>query len=1129
MGLIGFLRNKTRTPKKRLKKGEEEEQAKETKGPTVLPEPETTENAEGTNSTELESSHFETEAVVTENPSVAIPNKENESTGKDDTDDDDEGGGKDPSDLDSTEDHSFEIVEIQKSEAPPLTPLETNGSKDESENNEASILEKFKAKSPPRRGSTVAERAAWLQNSAFKQDDKKTEEQFSPGSREKAKAKKMFWEGKRFQKETSSAPDPPSVRNKMDVQAKKKWLETFAFTPSGGGNMATEESPPEKRKHTIGLLPASPVNSGSFDKDGKEQVKTRTAMDLLKALDSYGKQSLHTDLFLDKEDDPYEWAYEVWFNKGLLPWRSSSFADDDTTIHESVRDLVISPSKSWASNKESSPTRPVNELKQAFIGSNTTPILSSDSKGTGEMATRSMMEDVSESQQSLIDGVPTLTQSDSLLSEVTGKAEPESDSLSLKDMATQIVDSQDELSTKAMTDFQNKASASSETRMVSVDGMKIDASQTNPTLLDEMRENKKQWSLSSEEKSPSKCVGRNPSDDVKSSGPADSSVDSYPVSCERGLITLNPSDNVSHSRSHDASSPAKVNDELGVDPSKQKQDAPMTAREEEEAASASVESNISHADHGDDLSNGFGDLKPPPLPVGPEADLVASDSSVQSEESQHDAENKDIETFGEFGDDEDEELQELFDLQQRILQKLRKESDDPPISEENEAGVILPNQLGEATEHHQDTEDKLEETCASIDSSEKLQRYGKQYFGSQYTSDSMDFLSVDGDSGVHLEPSVMTHASSITVEEVSTTDAVLLADSFDGKTCDSSKDAAASFELVDELRFQSEMNASNKSREHVFSWEEHQFDDSLVEIIDQAPVQPSRRVSTEENFVNQRGILRARGGRRPSADHAPAQPSRKVSVEGSGLGQVYETMSEYLLDLERSDFKMSRSSDHAPAQPMRKISVEGQDLIPMPGTNVMHKHDTAPITPVRVASVDDFSPQYTPDSLRRARARKIATAIRGQYVVWLVRSRTTAFRKSAEVPILSIFSSGTSEESNTVAAQEEAVPFVLPFLSVPPRLADKFRPRLQRPKPTLSPTERTRAKFLEFPMDAERRGQQEADDDLEKSFGVLKKRLRDYISPSRRKMVSDALQRFEAAKEQKTMYMRRAFTIRKKE
>eukprot|EP00977_Amphora_coffeiformis_P001391 scaffold287_cov173-Amphora_coffeaeformis.AAC.5 len=1123
MGLIGFLRNKTRSPKKRSKKGVQEGEPSTEKGPTILPEPETTEHAEGTNSTEPESSHFDTEAVVKETPSIAVPDKDSESTGKDDTNNDDE-GSEDPSDLEGVDDPSFEIVESPEKEGLPLAPIETNESKDDSENNEASILEKFKVKSPPRRGSTVAERAAWLQNSAFK-DDKKTEEDLSPGSHEKAKAKKMFWEGKAFQKETSNAPDPPSVRNKMDVQAKKKWLETVAFTPSGGGNMAVEECSPEKRKHTIGLLPASPVQSGSFDKDGKEETKTRTAMDLLKALDSFDKKPLHTDIYLNKEDDPYEWAYEVWFNNGLLLWRSSSFADDDATIHESVRGFLISPTKSWTSSKESSPTRPVNELKQAFIGSDTTPIASNDSKDTGEMATCSMME----SETSSVTDAPTVPQSDSLVSEVTEKAEPDSENQSSSNSVPQGADSQDGFSTKAMIDFQIQASTSLETSIAPDDVMKSDDSQTDPALPIEAKENRGPASPSSEKDLSSDFVVCNPFDDAQSSMPADSSADpsvdpnfsSYSVWHERGLIEWNPSDGIPPSRRRDVSFSAPVDDEgVYVDPSEPKQDAftretdlgAAGAIDDEEEQSA-VESSMSQTDPGHDLSAGFGDPKPPVLPAGPEPDLVASDGSV-SGDSQNDLVNVEHEAFGEIWDEDDEELQELFELQQNILEKFRKEeSDDLPISDEEvEAGDAPSNQPDEATEHYQGMEDNIEEVSASTDSSEKLQRYGKQYFGSQYTNDSMDFLSVDGDSGVHLEPSVMTHASSITVEE---SDAIPFADSFDGKTDDSSKDAAASFELMDEMQFHSEMSASSKSRAHVLSWTDDHFGDSRTEIKDQAPAQPSRMVSTEGNFGVQPSTLKQRGERRPSADHAPAQPYRKVSVEGLGLGPFYATGD--FSDPGRNDFETScRSLDHAPAQPMRKISVEGHELVPMPTTDGMSKHDTAPITPVRVKSVDDFSPQRTSDSLRKARAKKIATAIRSQYVMWLAKSRTKTFRKSAEAPILSIFSISIDMKEE-LAVEDESAPFVLPFLSVPPRLEGKFRPRLQREAPTPLPTGKARARM------------QEVDNERAKSFGALKQEFREYISPSRRKMQSDALQRFEAAKEQKTKYMRRAFTFRKKE
>lgn len=1203
MGLIGFLRKKKRTPSKTsgkpAKKGAAQQQqggdpTKKPEGPTIIPEPDTTtEHVEGTNSTELESSH-DAEAVVTvtEVPIAAAPptNKENESSTakEDDNDDDDDDSdheeSEESSDSEGMEDPSFEIVESPKAEVqPPLKPIETNESKEESEKVETSVLEKFKAKSPPRRGNKVAERAAWLQKSAFKEDGPKTpESSASPASREKAKAKKLFWEGKTFQKETSNAPDPPSMRNKTDVLAKKKWLETVAFTPSGGGNMKVEECTPEKRKHTMGLMPSSPVHSGSPDEE--ERPKTRTARDLLKALDSYDRQQLHTEIYLDKEDDPYEWAYENWFHEGLLPWRPSSFAEGDVTIYQSMREILDSPSKSRTGVEDSPDKSPrkldlespatspasksVKELRQSFMERTKAGVSAlTDSKDTGEMATSSTMDGVSGNDQSALADVPAIAQSESLVSqvsetqteptafEVAKEAEPSSKNQTPDESDAQTVESStdeapglegrlepnsaDECSNKAMVDLPTKPSTSLETTTLPDEALK---SVDSPTVsVSRGEETEEPTSPSTNRKLSWDCVVYSAVDDVPpaaSDSPAAPSHDpnfaAYSAWHEQGLIEWNPSDGIPPPRSGKLadSTPSPVATAVD-DPT-----SPGT-----ESASAALADTPT--DPGHDLSDGFGDPRPPALPIGPEPNLVGSDVSVQSDDSRRSSpvpdretstksyassssgmdesnsgtyENGEPESFGESWDD-DEELQELFELQQNILQKFRQEADDLLISDGEVDAEYKPSPsekldgVTEAQRCAEDDKDDMGYASESTDASKQMQQFGKQYFGSDYTNDSMEFLSVDGESGVQLEPSVMTHASSITHEEVSGGDILLFADSFDGQTEDSSKEAAASFELMDELRFLNEMSASSKSRGHAFG-------ESQTENRDHAPAQPSRRISTEGNGFGNQQSAREMGGRRPSADHAPSQPSRKVSVEDLELFPLVRTKDHN--DWARSEFEMtSRSTDHAPAQPMRKISVEGQELVPAQGPNVMSslsKQDTAPISPVRVASTDDFGPQNSSDSLRKARARKIATAIRGQYVMWLTRSRTTAFRKSTEAPILSVFSKVVSDISTEAVSQEGSVSFVLPFLSVPPRLQGKFRPRLQRETPTSLPVHDS------LMGETSLRG---LDDEREASLVNLRQELREYISPSRRKSVSDALQRFETAKQQKTVYMRRAFTNRK--
>ena len=457
MGLMGFLRkNKHGGSKKRSKKAADQ-------GPTILPElPGKIEQAqEGTNSTEPESTHHEADAIIVNEESVSpLVHDGDNGTGKSGNDDEEE----EPEDLAGVENPSFEIVESAKTDTSSLV-IETNGGKD-SPKDETSILEKFKTKSPVRRGNHVAERAAWLQNSAFKEENSKNSEPISSVSSQNARAKKMFWEGKTFPKETSNAPDPPSVRHRTDVLAKKKWLETVAFTPSGGGNMTNcneEDRTPERRKHTIGLLPSSPMSSHSNDEDGQG----RTAKDLIEAIASYDKQS--GDVFLDKEEDPYEWAYEVWFKKGLLPWRSSSFAEGEVPVYSTFRADILSPSRSWGSSSEKSnhttPRKHTSSSPASSPGMESVPEQSPamsgegaeffgfvDSKDTSEMATCSNAHDQFDSGPSTPERSPTYSQPGSIgvvSSDVQTKAGP-----------VDAGNSVDEVSIRTVVNLSVKASAS---------------------------------------------------------------------------------------------------------------------------------------------------------------------------------------------------------------------------------------------------------------------------------------------------------------------------------------------------------------------------------------------------------------------------------------------------------------------------------------------------------------------------------------------------------------------------------------------------------------------------------------------------------------------------------------------
>lgn len=1033
---MGFFRKNKRggaNAKKRSKNATEE-------GPTILPEPVNELPGkvellaqEGTNSTEPESTHHEADGIIKEenlSPQkvadiVELEVKEEE-----------EDSVYEPADLAGVENPSFEIVESPK----PIIPSPSKGTSDlqHSPKDETSILEKFKAKSPVRRGNTVAERAAWLQTSAFKDDHSKSpDSSSSPVSHENARAKKMFWEGKTFHKETSNAPDPPSVRHRTDVMAKKRWLETVAFTPSGGGNMSgsNEGNTPERRKHTIGLLPSSPSNSND------EEGQGRTAKDRIQAIASYDKQI--GDMYLDKEDDPYEWAYEVWHNKGMLPWRSASFADGEVSIHSTFREDVLSPlkSRSWDStaSQDSSPQSPKKYLTaspRSSDGMKSVPEQEQVSFEEGEHSGDSAVsEDTMEMATCWSLSVPSTPEINA-----SGSADTESPDMksATKSQETAVTENQAALDSAQLADPQNISTEF--------------GSHESPAL---------------------------------------------PVGPEPGVIASDAS-----VQSDDASEIASVGKEEIVES--------ITFESGLAAASPPKKDTSDHSlDENDENVTSLHELQQKVLRETA-TDVTASSADEKAADTPDEADNSPSDVVL---DEEDEEIKNLYELQQNILERFRQEVDEGFVESDEEYGnkeperspvknhIRSPRMSDVARQTNNDDTD-------STNSSGQLRKYSKQYFASENTNGSRDF-SADGESGVHLEPSVVTHASSITAEDISIGDALLFVNSsFDGRTPDVSKDESALFDLADEEQFQSEMNASANDRGKVFSWQRDQKSTTRPTNKDHAPSQPSRQVSTQGSGLGTRPESVDKEQHTSPADHAPAQPSRKISEEGQDFlvpeptGEVDMTMKDVVQG------HADRVSDHAPSRPMRKISVEGQDLVVLKEGDVSsHKHDTAPITPVRVASMETISPQYTSESLKKLRAKKIATAIRGQYVMWLTKSRSTTFRKTHRAPTLSWFSSRPNK-ARVHTKEDNKAPILLPFLSIPPGLEEKFRPSAQCDVPTLmSPKRLSR---VTEPHEGE---QLQTEDERETSFD----------SSRQGSGASEAMERLELARERKISYMRRAF------
>lgn len=147
------------------------------------------------------------------------------------------------------------------------------------EGDEAGVIQEVATASSPS-STSVAERAAWLKNSAFGNS-------------------------------TSSSRKPTATTNDTKsptggVSAKMKWLESaFSSENDGKKNMKQDE-----REVTT-------TNSGSV---AYSIVTNRTPTSISPRNNNKGEI-----YYLDKTGDEMEWAYEVWFQKGFLPWRSTTF------------------------------------------------------------------------------------------------------------------------------------------------------------------------------------------------------------------------------------------------------------------------------------------------------------------------------------------------------------------------------------------------------------------------------------------------------------------------------------------------------------------------------------------------------------------------------------------------------------------------------------------------------------------------------------------------------------------------------------------------------------------------------------------------------------------------------------
>lgn len=1353
MKLLGFLggrRNRSRSRGRRKGKKNAATGNVETKeGPTILPEPGNEKNPmhiatnerhqDFTNSTEGESGHVDdsNEGLTVQETMYEDEKKEEVQQKKPDLGVAEEKAKNDASslDLEDLEDPSFEIVDSPENKRP--SDITTIVESPDKSNDETEILQKFKAKSPAR--MTVAERAAWLEKSAFKEDNNSssygqkqhqtTGDELSPESRGNTKQKKMFWQGKAFHKETSNAPDPPSLRNKTGVLAKKTWLETVAFTPSGGGNMTEEiaDATPEKRKHTINLLPSSPVISFV---DGDEPANTTRAKELLKTLSLFEQQRLQTNVYLNKESDDLAWAYEAWFRKGLLPWRCSTFADGpDDIVYDSLREKQTSPPTSPTSSKDHSPMRSLYDSPQStssairalrdvspqtFSEDNDMPVEGSE-ETSDSMQLDNLVADVSDSETDIITNiVPTpptepplklstsgdhgaeAANSNDLILNKSGDehewvysrwsqegllnwrpAQTESEiataPTSVKDLpaAVSVPNSIDEASTKGVVNLSTKSSFQEMKERFEADSsMPTDGIQSahknsnssnpnrafgrdvadfNPFGQSQSTDSLGDQNLSrpweqngSVEWTTSEGSGAAKDDllskrDVASVGvssatksPATEDASDDPENSE----TITGTDTTSTMETLETSEPIQQPDLVAIPESAPKVDLNEQA-EDTKTDGAPLEGMPSQ-----DLSDGVDNVGAPALPVDPASNIVSSDCSVQSADSDESdpvvtipsgARSEKGEDFWKMSSltlsleskrssdiskglaEDSGKMQVIMQRQQEILAKLREEDEykaaaSPEASRSSEAEpqgvqkISLFERQQEILAKMRDTEEEIStskeateslkssgsnesepdadgddldiyllqqsilekmqheavetarshecdaspsETTAAADnvgspsdandvdketettdSSKKFREHAKQYLGSEYTSDSYELISTDGESGVQLEPSVVTHASSITVEDISELNFEHV---FEDMTPDTSRDVAASFELMDEMQFQTEMKTSSRSREQLSPDRASQSNradiDGMIALLedecravldaskkDHAPAQPSRQVSTERNEFGQTK-------ERALADLAPAQPSRKASVEGLGIGPI-GTRQDEKTDTAQNDATPTTAMDHAPAQPTRKVSVEGVELVPSQKWIDSIKLDCAPISPVRVASTENMRVYRTPDSLRKARAKKIATVQRAKYVMWLTHSRAANFNKSAKAPNLTWFANKSSEEKSQV--QKDDIAFLMPFVSVPPWKTPKFRgQRTARKKaPTLKVLtldKRTLPRVVESVEDARE------PDDKAVSFDNLIKGRRDFFSPSRRKAESEALARFESAQKLKLNHMRRGF------
>jgi hypothetical protein len=443
------------------------------------------------------------------------------------------------------------------------------------------------------------------------------------------------------------------------------------------------------------------------------------------------------------------------------------------------------------------------------------------------------------------------------------------------------------------------------------------------------------------------------------------------------------------------------------------------------------------------------------------------------------------------------------------------ESDE--FEDELRAVTVLHRSQDGSAEYQTRLSSVIDEDSATTDSSVKLNVYSQHYFGNDHRyGDAHTHVSSDGESGVNLEPSIITHASSITGDDISDAGALFFPDSFDDPV-DTSKDIAASFVLLEEMLF------------HL-----GEAKPDLMEPVRVSP--PARNPMTQAEALSK------------GSDGEPASEVRSPSLQERALvspqapGQTAKSSGSPSLfsDGDQSPGWGSPSlKEHVPVSSPAAMQglPESEEARPRESPSIHPGGQQPPAhSPSRALTVkvDETSrPKYSTGTIQKLRMKKVATASRGQYVMWLTKSRTANFRKTESTPKLSWFVVSERDTEEAEETDKDAV-FLLPFVSVPPWMEHDFRvvQRLAVKHPVGVPASKRLSIVIEsgedWAADEEHHHRDSSDvrrldDEKERAFESLQKERRERLSPSQRREESDAMERLRSAITRKTNLMRRAF------